>query len=107
MLNTDQLLTDFYESKSALDILAKEVDEKKKKVTEYLLTQPDKRTSVGKVGFYLRTTPSYQFSDAVFKAEGLVKSMNEDIKAGKQEEIKTGVAKVISESYAVVVQQPK
>ena len=107
MLNTDQLLIDFYESKSALDILTKEVDEKKKKVLEFLLQCPDKKSSVGKVGFYLRTTPSYQFTKKVLEAEALIKDMNEDMKASKQEEIKTGVAKVISESYAVVVQQPK
>jgi len=103
----EALLRDFYETKSALDILSKEVDEKKKLVLEYLKTLPDTKTSVDGVGFYVRTTPRYEFSGFVDNLIEELKTYNDGLKLAKKTEIEAGTATVVSEAFAVVVKQPK
>jgi hypothetical protein len=58
-----KILTDYAESKAALEILQKEVDEAKAKVVEFLKTVPGNRTMVPGYGtFTFQTRITYEYS---------------------------------------------
>lgn len=100
-----ELLMDFYATKKAIDEMTKDLAVKKEKVTEFLKNQPGMKFSIGDgdngIGFSLRSTPIYEFSESVGKLEENAKLISDKIKDIKKNEIETGVAKVINTQFAV------
>ena len=86
-----KILQDYYESKTALEILQKEVDELKAKVVEELKAAPDQKMETGLASFRLQTNYTYQYSVKVTK-------LAEEVKTLKKEEEVSGTAKVVSET---------
>jgi len=101
-LTIDQKLEQFYKDKKKLDILTKKVAEQKIEVTEFLKTQPELKYSIGDtMGFSLRSTPVYKFSETVEGLEKNAKLIAEKIKEVKANEIKDEIATIVSNQYAV------
>lgn len=103
--NDVSLLMDFYATKKAIEEMTKDLALKKEKIIEFLKSQPGMRFSIGEgdngIGFSLRSTPIYQFSESVGKLEENAKLISEKIKEIKKSEIESGVAKTIDTQFSV------
>lgn len=103
----ENILKDYYQTKKALEILEKEVEEKKAKILEYLEKTKEKRVETEYATFTVRVTPTYSFSPVVTEAEELIKTQKKGIDSMKKDEIERGVATLERTTSVLVMTQPK
>lgn len=115
MLN---ILQDYYETKTALEILTKEVEEKKQAVIEYLKTQLDFKAETPLAKFSLRRDFEYEFTNKTMQKASQIEfdllSHKEAIKEGqtfiknlKAVEVEDGSAKLINTTYSPIMTAKK
>ena len=102
-LTIEQKLQNYFDLKTQIAVLTESLNKRKEEVTEFLKKQPGMKASVGDVGFSLRATPVYQYTNTVLALEENVKLIDAKIKEVKKNEIETGDAKVVNTQYAVYV----
>ena len=96
----NKILQDYHTSKLALDIMTKEVNEKKQAVTDFLASQPNKKAEIDEASFSLRAYITYEFSEVIQEKQVQIKNL-------QKLEISSGVAKVKSEKYSPVMRKLK
>lgn len=108
------IFRDYYESKLALDILTKEVEEKKEEIVKFLLSLPDNRNEIPGAKFYLKKDFIYEFSKKanqkiaqiefdLEKQKEIIKMEQVSIKRIKAQEIEDGTAKLLDTKYVPVM----
>lgn len=107
------IFQDYYESKLALEILAKELEEKKEKVIEALKKEPENKAEITGARFSLRKDYVYEFSGKtrqkiasiefdLEKQKNIIKESQNFIKGLKAQAIEDGTAKLIDTKYIPV-----
>lgn len=108
------IFQDYYEAKLALDILTKEVEEKKSELIKTLLSVPDNKVEMTGVKFYLKKEFIYEFSAKAHflekRSEEIIEGIKEKLKGLqtgvrkiKVQEIENGTAKLIDTKYIPVM----
>jgi len=108
------IFQDYYESKLALDILTKEVENKKQEVIKVLLSLPDNKTVIPGAKFSLRASISYKFSgeyeevkisvDKIINfSKNNIKEAQARLKLVEQEEIAAGKAEILKTIFVPVM----
>jgi cation transport regulator ChaC len=112
------ILDDYQETKMALDILSKEVEEKKQAVIEYLKTQLDNKAETSTATFLLRKNCVYKYSDRVEKLDAKIAESTRVFRSSieyetellvklRKNEEKEGKAEVIKETFTPVMSLKK
>ena len=102
-LTIDQKLQNYFDLKTEIAVMTESLNKKKEEITEFLKKQTGMKYSVGDIGFSLRATPIYQYTNTVLALEENVKLIDAKIKEVKKNEIETGDAKVVNTQYAVYI----
>lgn len=108
------ILEKYYESKAALEILSKEVEEMRQEVIEHLLQLPGNKAELPNAKFSLRKDYDYAFSQKVLEQETqakpvidehklAIKQQQDFIKKMKAQEIEDGTAEVVDTTYIPVM----
>lgn len=108
------IFQDYYEAKLALDILAKEVEEKKEAIAKALLSESDNKVIIAGAKFHLKRDFIYEFSDKAQLLEEktnktingfkeTIKTCQSAIKDIKAQEIEDGTATLIETRYTPVM----
>lgn len=109
-----EILEDYYMSKLALDILTKEVEEKKQAVAEFLLTLSENKAEIPGAKFHIKKEFTYEFSDKAILLEektnemvlGIkdkIKSLQKGVKNVQAIEIEDGTAQLTDTKYIPVM----
>lgn len=98
-------LKDYHETKKAIELLTKQLADKKGIITDFLKDQPEMKYSVGEgksaIGFSLRQSPTYEYSSDVTELEIKQDLISEKIKKIKKQEVENGKAKIVHTAYSV------
>ena len=95
-MTKQEILEDYKISKMALDIMTKNVNEKKQAVVEVLRDLPNEKAVYSGASFSLRSYKRYEFSD---ETDSLAIELSE----AKKREIESGVAKVVGETVSPTI----
>jgi len=90
-----KILKQYQETKGAIDILQKELDELKPKVVE-ILEDAEGKVEISGASFSLRSSITYQYSNKVI-------NLGNEIKLLKKEEFENGTATIAKESSSPVM----
>jgi len=98
-----EVLASYIEAKIQLDVLTKEVSEKKAEVVKIIQATEDQKALVGDHTVTLRRYAKYTYSDKVNLREDKLKADKEIVTLLKNDEELDGAAELVSETFTPLV----